>query len=622
MTTIASSAGTTVLYPYLKLPKNFRTFDLTLAKQLIQAQTWKHAAVNRKFMEGDHWQDAKGWIGPMPKPSESGYNETKLAIQKGFTSRNVIKELVDRHVNGLLGREPDWGFTVKRAITDEEPLTPEEQKLVEEANAFVTTWWDNRKAHTFIKNVATRVLHQQRASMRLYIPPGRLVEVELEADGKKLRKRGIAIQNGSMDDALDFIWIETPETTNSTIFTRQRDKDMVGMTVGLDQETGLEQLELTYLTKKDVNGVRKTAIVVRSLNDTNSREVPEFTFDFGGRLTMFEIERDPLITEQIIQGQKALNLTISVLPRAVITGGFLERILLNAQMPGDWVPGENGEKKFVPKEFKVGAGTTQFISGVVHEDDETGTTKLAEPEVVFREPVDTGNIIKTIRAQYQNMLEEADQVHILISGDAVASGVAREQARVEFLLSLQKTQEVVEQLGRWMVETALAMGEAFLGTPGKYTNQLKSYFHCRINAGAVSSDERAQYMNEVNEGKLSEETALHLSGSDDVAAELQRINKTPFRKFHLGTKFGEALVALTGGGMPLESALKELGVDETKIKEIVAKADEQKKKDQEHELNMAKEQGKLDLQKEKQKVALKPKPKTPRTSAQKSRDAA
>src|SRR5438067_13936075 len=66
--------------------------------------------VNRAFVDGNHWQGADGWIGPMPQLGEIGYDVTMQQLERAFTSRNAIGEVVQRHAAGLLGREPHLTF--------------------------------------------------------------------------------------------------------------------------------------------------------------------------------------------------------------------------------------------------------------------------------------------------------------------------------------------------------------------------------------------------------------------------------------------------------------------------------------------------------------------------------
>src|SRR5688500_14045287 len=89
------------------------TLDLEKGRELIGLDYWDGADLNRKFFEGDHWNDGKGWKGPQLDPRDASYEVTKEMLELGFVSRNVVKETCGRKVDGLLGKEPEWGFSVR-----------------------------------------------------------------------------------------------------------------------------------------------------------------------------------------------------------------------------------------------------------------------------------------------------------------------------------------------------------------------------------------------------------------------------------------------------------------------------------------------------------------------------
>jgi hypothetical protein len=577
--------------------------SIAMAQTLIGEHLWDGAKVNAKFMEGDHWQEGVGWIGPMPNATEEGYAATKALIEKGFISKNAIKEVVDRHVNGLLGLPPEWGFTPIKALKENEEISPADQALIDEAEAAVTQWWDKRDAHNLIKDVATKALWAGRGLSRVYVPSGLLVDVVVAApDGQATTIRGVAVPNGDVNKALELIWIESPKPDVSTVYEVFETKEEIGMVITAPSATSTvnttlstQQLELTYLEKQAIADKVMTVLALKRLEQQAESIVK---MDLGGRITMFEMKREPLITEQVQSMQRAINLAISVVPRTIVTGGFLERIILNGQMPGEWVEdAKTKEKRFVPGKLSMGAGTTNFISGVEHEDQSTGTTKLADPEVVIREPTDPSFAVKGERALYRDLLEEVDQVHILMSADAVASGVAREQARVDFMLSLNKTRPQVEVMGRWMLETVLAMAEVFAGTPGKYTSKLKAYFRCKPDFGPISSDERNQTVQEVEKGMKSRERGMNELGVDDVDAELAKINSQPDAQVDLVKRQGEALKALVDATVPLEIAMELVGFDPEVVQKAAAKAEEAKQKELDAQVEMAEAQGAIDTDK-------------------------
>jgi hypothetical protein len=182
---------------------------------------------------------------------------------------------------------------------------------------------------------------------------------------------------------------------------------------------------------------------------------------------MFEMRRAALVTPQVQQSQRALNLALTMIPRNVVTGGFLERIMLDAQMPGHWELDPDGQRTGpagYASRFTRAPGTTNFLTGVEFEDEQ-GNTKRGTPSVHFREPVKPDASITASGAHYAAILDEVGQRHVLMAGDAAASAVARIQARFEYLNTLLLTQPEAETALSFTIETALAMAEALARAP-------------------------------------------------------------------------------------------------------------------------------------------------------------
>ena len=254
--------------------------------------------------------------------------------------------------------------------------------------------------------------------------------------------------------------------------------------------------------------------------DADAQRAP---LDLGGRLTIYALRRDPLITPQVRQQQRLLNLAKTMLGRNVVLGGFLERIILNAQLPGTIaVDSATGLKTFTPDPLKLGAGTTNVFAGLPITDEGGRVTGYATPSVIYRDPVPVTTFEETARSAYLGILEETQQLYAAIAGDATASGESRAQARADFTLSLGDTIAQVEQAGRWLIETALALAAAFSGQAGRY-EALRATFSCRVDTGPITADEQDQTRQNVAANLLSEESGMERIGVADVDAEKTKI---------------------------------------------------------------------------------------------------
>jgi hypothetical protein len=474
-----------------------RFADLTIAQiqQLLRDATPAWVADNTLLYRGDHWNGGRFWSGPTP-PQGAGYASVMEEIRRAFVSKNAIKEAVGRHVGGVIGREPAWSLTVRRPLADGQEPTAEEQALIKEAEAVLTEWWDQRGAHTLLQQAARTLLRAERAALRIFVPHGVLV------DGR--------VPPSDLQTALFRVYADHVAPAQAAVLTDQATMQDGGVYVY--QEDKQTYAELSFLDG--------SLTVLRTLVGTT---VEETRLDLGGHLLLHELRRDLLITEQVRQHQMLLNLALTMLSRNVVQGGFLERIITNGLPPGRWERDvATGKDTFNPEPMKVGAGTTNFINGLPIKDDEGNVTGYTSAGVVYRDPVAVGTFRDTRDIAYRGLLEETHQVHALIGGDATASGESRRQAMADFITDLLLTLPELNEAGRWLLETTLALASIFSGQPGRFAS-LRATFSCRLDPGPISADELRLVMELVAAKLLSRETGMSRVGVEDVTAEMARI---------------------------------------------------------------------------------------------------
>jgi hypothetical protein len=535
--------------------------------------------VNRSFYGGDHWQNGEGWIGPLPKASqtvgEQGARETYQArnlhmeIQRGFISKNVTAEVIDRHRDGIIGTEPDWSFMVRRPLKEAEKPTTAEQSDIDTVEAAMTAWWDKHKVHETFKQSITKLLYAagtlktstvspSRTCLRLFVPAGLLDEGTIGEGETARRVRGLAVPSGDIAAALDKIFVDAPEPDQSNVWTDTEKMTMleVGLFVTTDAISGQQTVEIDYV---DANG----NTIVKTFVGSGEGQTAEMRL--GGRLTMHKLERSGFVTDQVRQNQKALNLEMSMVPRNATLAGFLERIIMNAEVPGHWETTADGGKKFVPDPYYSGAATINWLRGIMM-DNPTGGKTLSTPQVHTHEPTVPTALIEAKRDAYRDILEETDQIHALLMADATASGESRKQARGEFAASLKETQIPLEAAGRWLLETALAMAEHFANVPGKYTNALRAVFSCRLDTGPLSDAEQTTIVAQVDKGMLSRASGMVQIGNvSDPDAEIARIMEQDGGNLDVRLKKATIYGLLITAGLPeIEAATLAGFTDEEK----------------------------------------------------------
>ena len=508
---------------------------------------------NRAFVEGNHWQDGDGWIGPrfdddagnVADSDEDGGNME--LIEEGFTSRNATAESCERHDDAVTGLPPDWNFAVRRRVTADAPITPTEQELIDEVVTAFRDWWDERDIDDVLSQFVIVLLWAARSAMRIVIPRGIADEAGANEDDELPNAETLA-------DALALLFPERLEPESATV---HRDADtfrQIGVALVGEKES--EAAELYFLDADNEVTVWQT-LSKDGVDD-------EVEMLLGGRLPMIEVTRPEFVTEQVREQQRALNLAMSMIPRNATTGGFLERLLLNAQPPGEWSdPDVNGKKHWLPGVYRVGAGTTNFVAGLpvqVTMPDGTKKVELTNPSAVFRDPVPVTPAIEAADAHYKAILSETDQLHVLIAGDAVAAGISRQHARADFIASVRKTGKRVNRVGRWLLETTLAMAEFLMGEPGKYTDTLRATFAVTYDYGPLSADERRQNNEDVKSGTMARPTAMVRNNITDTQAETAAIDSQPDQIAARETAIATAVQGWVSAGADFEGACARLGL--------------------------------------------------------------
>lgn len=528
------------------------------AKEIISRHTHPLADSNYRFISGDHWQFGQGWMGPRPRASDVNSLLIMRDLKAGFVFRNVIGEIADNHTEGVMGREPGINFTPRRSILQGDSQTDEEKADIDEIEAAFTDWMsdEDRDVHGEMCEFAKTLLWAERSAIRVYVPEGYLTTVKTPdpQDPSKFIEFS-TVEAGSLAEAMSKVHVECIPITQGFVY---RDPDTRKRFALYTYKRGVDSiLEISWV---DDDG----RTVIRAIS--RDKVISETKLDLGGRLHIIQGRRrgGPLIDESLQQLQKALNLCLTCLPKNVITGGWLERVLLNAQAPGRWEENEAGEKvKFIPDPYYTGPDSTNFVQGAQYEDEDANgnrVTKMANASVAWRDPIPVDASVDGERSIYTVMMEAAQQGH-LVEGNDYTSGRARIESRNQYIGSLRKSKRVVEPAGRAVFETVLAFCEHILATPGRYTTQYRALYTCKLDAGAVPAEERAQYASDVESFLLPHEDAMELMGVDDVDAAMSKIAADPRFQLQQAKLKAESLAAyMMIPGMTFGAAGKLLGL--------------------------------------------------------------
>jgi hypothetical protein len=532
------------------VPTDFSTLDIAALRQL--SPDLEAANENRPYIEGDHLHRGEFWVGPGLDERDPRYSDFLDKLERVFISKNVITEVVDRLVSAVFGREPGWAWVPRRILKPKEQKTDAEAAAIAELESSLTQWWDKREIHKLLKRLLFRMLWAEQCVARLYVPSG-------------LTDAGGRLGVTTLDGALDKIFLDIPEPENGFVYEHPDTKQRLGVVFYLDADNK-EACEVTYL---------KGANTVIQILPAASADVNKAENDFGGNLPIIQISVDrAMITEQVRSLQRSLNMTLTLLGKGMVDTHFVERMFFDTLPPGYEAPTQDSTGKVVSEgkpaspEGRTTGGRTDSYMQSTHYVDENDRTVLAKGNVTIRDPSDPGYTIKGSDYFYQCMLEEVRQDHILINQAATPSGKSREEARTDFASSGEDPQMQAELVGRSVLLTVVAMAEAFMGTPGKWTKTFKPVFKCNSRYGQLSPEERKQNIEEADQGFLSIQTAMSRNGVDDVDAEQSIIASQPTAALDLAQKRAD-VVNDWSVEFPREVALFMAGYTDTEITAIM-----------------------------------------------------
>jgi hypothetical protein len=476
-----------------------------------------------KFLQGDHWQESSGFIGQLPPTNFPDAATILTHIKQRFDSENVIKEVVETHRDGVLGREPLWSFLPSEG-KPKAKASPSTQSTFEESTGeTLTQWWNDREALDNLQRTLDTCLCEERAAIRIFFPRGRLPQ----PDPNTNNPRPLSATN--LVTALDYIYFETHTADVAGVFVDDATQHKIGVFLydeKDDEDNVIDQCaELSYLDQQGLT-------VCRVVKNGGGDQVYG-PYELGGRLLIHELKRSQLITEQVQSNQKGLNFAKTMMLRNVNMAGARERTVSNTQPPGKPVrvqDPENPSKTILRHDgkYQVGAGAVMFLMGYPIYNDDGHVVGYTNPTVDRADPSPVNIFIETADDERTAILRQCHQLNTLIAGDATASGLSRKQAEKGWQRSLKESKTVLDAAGRWQLETTLRLAAQISNQASRYRD-LRADFNCLLDVGEPDPQDVATWISTRapggpnNEPLLSDETIRQKIGVEDPAAEQKRI---------------------------------------------------------------------------------------------------
>ncbi len=531
----------------------FSGLTYTQAERLIvpakKAGSTTGAAVDvRALFDGDHWQDGRALPLANTGQSDKDWAKTLSVIARAQVSSNRIQEVTSRHLEAAMGLQP----LVTIHIEGEEGEGGAEEKVRLESLA--RTWIQERGVFSVFEEALRTLLLGGKAHTRLLIPAGHLSE------GGRITKR-------SIEEAWQLIYADHPQPDQATLVTDPDTRQRAGLYRGerggnLSGKGAKPYIELCYLEggKTTIKTLAKDQGSEESGGkEGGGKEQAASGIDLAGKLLLFELRRPALITPQVVQNQLAHNLALTMMQRNTSRGGFSREYLINLMGPGQWVQSEAGKEVFKPEPVPDGLGAIIPLQSQITQDAD-GNERATPGSVVRFEPVSAELFERQIEVTYRNILQETNQAHMLIIGDATTTGESRLQARAEFVRSLNRTCKELE-VGMSALAHAALMLMFYVSTEDPPTG-LRVQVQCRPNAGPLTSSERAALRADLEVGLISRRTAMLRYGIADIDAELAQIEaeagdyQGAKRTLEIETSYGAAVRALIQADYTREEAVR------------------------------------------------------------------
>jgi hypothetical protein len=532
------------------------------------------------MLKGLFWRGGSGWLGPRPDPGDDNAGAIWQLIEAGFVPKNVLLEISRRKNTAILGNQPDWSLTTRAArkkvprqvpkqvpkmipnpdpaaaggmVADpngstvddpaggtmddptgamvDAPLDDATLQLLELANKLALIFWASAKPLAKMRKMQHNKDATGKGQLRFFWP--RALVDPVTGKPKKLD----ANADRNLEKWAKKIFLEAPEPGTCAVVIDEDTMEPLGVTQ-IERRDKTKVIELSFLDDND----RTHIVTLRDGGSPDDEPEPDEVeagdgeraqaardsstpLDLGGHATVYQVEGEPLITYTIKRNNMLINLSMTLMGHVMVESGFSELVVTNVELEEEEVddPTAPGGKRKVPTKLRRGAGRILNFPGIITTDANDGE-RVAKVDVHKFQPSPLTTFKDGKDAGYRNILEEAQQTHALIAGDATPSGESRIQALADFVMSLLDDKDSNDDAGVWMVETALALIALFAGKPGLF-NPLRATFDTKLFLGKLTAEERKQLLSELTARVRSRRNVMMLLGIGEPEAEMDEIDR-------------------------------------------------------------------------------------------------
>ena len=507
-----------------------------LTEQKIRAALSGRTAQLREREDLTHsqfWRGGAGWLGAVPLSGWNSYQSALAGLEPSFAPIDVTGDIISFHTAAVAG---NWSVSLERPLDQDEKPTDDEQARIDEAEALLTTWWDERDLGATLRATLEPLQWANTKPVRaspMTVSPVRLsipeALTERDAEGNTV------VNAADFSEAFDKLYVHLPSPLQAGAL-----RDDHGFIFGHYYRYRIDAQEETevcglgrYLYPSDTR-YRDICFVERRRGEKITGRA---TYDLGGMLLHRELTSGSLlVTDSLLSEQRQVNTTNTLKAINLKDHGFTQEDLLNVDLQGTWVDGSDSPiseeqasstpgARFKPDDVQKGPNRSRAWEGVPrYSDDGARAIGRETPQVVRHTPSSSQEFRDGLEDILDRMYFMAKQAHRRISGDAVASGESRITAERSFQQSLEPSKRAYEQAVQWLLTTALRLAALLTRKPG-YFDGLRVVCNS-VDSVIAPSPERLRILSEAREkGNLDLETYLEQTGlSNDIDATIALMN--------------------------------------------------------------------------------------------------
>lgn len=508
------------------------------------------------FLEGDHWQNQLGWIGWRPESASRTAFDDWTMIEQGFTSKNVIKSIVNRVKGAVLGKEPDWQIVsidelnkaddtppvpmppvippptngngaapVPTLVTPPTPPKTTAQIEWEGVDKIMNDWWVDKRVHRALKRFIRHYAAYGKASIQIYIPKGYLI-----GDGSGGYKLNIQTQS-NLEEVLCKIYVDTPGYAHIIDAEDENfGEDYVCLRLRKSAEEDENTYEVHYVDENEITHIRQ---VERESEGTEA----EIAVDLGGNLLTFITGEyfDALISRPVKQQQRQLNHAKTMEGYAIANINFPETTFINASMETEQSKDPLGNTVETVKPLFRGLGRYLNLIGITTVDSQ-GSEKIATPDVRYKDVANPEHFAKVADNNTRDMHQEASMLYVLLANSPYPSGDSRIEAMTDYLILLVDFKTLIDTVGVWLLQTVLRLAFNFTGETNK-NDQFAVLFSTKLTIGRISPADKEIMLQEVAANLRSKRNYMITAEvTDDPNIELEAISLEPQAPLMIGNQ--------------------------------------------------------------------------------------